>query len=81
MITHRPRRNRKSAAIRAMVQETQVINSDLIFPLFLIEGKNLNSEVKSMPGIFRFSSDLILKEVEACMNLGINSFALFPNIS
>jgi porphobilinogen synthase len=81
MITHRPRRNRKSAAIRAMVQETQVLNSDLIFPLFLIEGKNISSEVKSMPGIHRFSSDLLLKEIEACMNLGINSFALFPNIS
>lgn len=81
MITHRPRRNRKSAAIRAMVQETQVLNSDLIFPLFLIEGKNISSEVKSMPGIQRFSSDLLLKEIEACMNLGINSFALFPNIS
>jgi porphobilinogen synthase len=81
MIVHRPRRNRKSATIRAMVQETQVLNSDLIFPLFLIEGKNITSEVKSMPGIYRFSSDLILKEIEACMNLGINSFALFPNIS
>lgn len=81
MITHRPRRNRKSAAIRAMVQETQVINSDLIFPLFLVEGKNTSSEVKSMPGIHRFSSDLMLKEIEACMNLGIHSFALFPNIS
>jgi porphobilinogen synthase len=81
MIIHRPRRNRKSAAIRAMVQETQVLNSDLIFPLFLIEGKNISSEVKSMPGISRFSSDLILKEIEACMNLGINSFALFPNIN
>jgi len=81
MIIHRPRRNRKSAAIRAMVQETQVLNSDLIFPLFLIEGKNTSSEVKSMPGIHRFSSDLLLKEIEACMNLGINSFALFPNIS
>jgi porphobilinogen synthase len=81
MITHRPRRNRKSAAIRAMVQETQVLNSDLIFPLFLIEGKNISSDVKSMPGIHRFSSDLLLKEIEACMNLGINSFALFPNIS
>jgi len=81
MITHRPRRNRKSATIRAMVQETQVLNSDLIFPLFLIEGKNTSSEVKSMPGIYRFSSDLVLKEIEACMNLGIHSFALFPNIS
>lgn len=81
MIIHRPRRNRKSAAIRAMVQETQVLNSDLIFPLFLIEGKNTSSEVKSMPGIYRYSSDLMLKEIESCMQLGIHSFALFPNIS
>jgi porphobilinogen synthase len=81
MITHRPRRNRKSAAIRAMVQETQVLNSDLIFPLFLIEGKNTSSEIKSMPGIQRFSTDLILKEIELCMNLGIRSFAIFPNIN
>ena len=78
---HRPRRNRKSPVIRAMVQETQVLNSDLIFPLFLINGKNIKSEVISMPGIYRFSSDLLLKEIEHCMNLGINSFALFPNIS
>lgn len=81
MITHRPRRNRKSAAIRAMVQETQVTTSDLIFPLFLIDGKNTSSEVKSMPGISRFSTDLIIKEIETCMNLGINSFALFPNLN
>jgi len=81
MIIHRPRRNRKSATIRAMVQETQVLNSDLIFPLFLIEGKNNSSEVTSMPGIYRYSSDLMLKEIESCMQLGINSFALFPNIS
>jgi porphobilinogen synthase len=81
MMIHRPRRNRKSAAVRQMVQETQVLTSDLIFPLFLTEGKNASSEVKSMPGIFRFSSDLILKEIEHCMNMGIRSFALFPNIS
>lgn len=81
MITHRPRRNRKSIAIRAMVQETQVLNSDLIFPLFLIDGKNNKTEVKSMPGINRFSCDLLLKEIEDCMNLGLNSFALFPNIN
>lgn len=81
MIIHRPRRNRKSIAIRALVQETQVLNSDLIFPLFLIDGKNNKTEVKSMPGINRFSSDLLLKEIEDCMKLGLNSFALFPNIN
>ena len=77
MITHRPRRNRKSAAIRAMVQETQVINSDLIFPLFLIEGKNMSSEIKSMPGIYRFSSDLILKEI---VNFFMKVYNFFMNL-
>lgn len=80
MITHRPRRNRKSEAIRKLVQENEVTVNDFIFPLFLIDGKNKKSEVASMPGIFRFSSDLLLKEIESCLNLGINTFALFPNI-
>ena len=52
MITHRPRRNRKSAAIRNLVQENHVTVNDFIFPLFLIDGKNKKTEVKSMPGIF-----------------------------
>lgn len=80
MITHRPRRNRKSEAIRKLVQENEVTVNDFIFPLFLIDGKNKKSEVASMPGIFRFSSDLLLKEIESCLNLGISTFALFPNI-
>lgn len=80
MITHRPRRNRKSEAIRKLVQENEVTVNDFIFPLFLIDGKNRKTEVASMPGIFRFSSDLLLKEIESCLNLGINTFALFPNI-
>lgn len=81
MITQRPRRNRKNQAIRNMVQENSVTVDDFIFPLFLIDGKNKKSEVSSMPGIYRFSNDLILKEIEACLKLGINTFALFPNIS
>ena len=81
MIPHRPRRNRKSQVIRDLVQENTVTVNDLIFPLFLIEGKNKKSEVKSMPGIFRFSNDLLLKEIEQCMKLGIKTFALFPNIN
>jgi porphobilinogen synthase len=80
MITHRPRRNRKNQVIRDLVQENSLHTNDFIFPLFLIDGKNKKSEVKSMPGIFRFSNDLLLKEIEACMKLGIKTFALFPNI-
>lgn len=76
----RPRRNRKSQAIRDMVEETQVTTNDLIFPIFLIDGKNKKTEVASMPGIFRLSSDLILKEVEECLQLGIRTFDIFPAV-
>lgn len=79
-LTRRPRRNRKSEAIRAMVEETSVSVNDLIFPLFLIEGTNQKTEVASMPGIFRLSTDLMLKEVEACMKLGIKAFDIFPAV-
>lgn len=79
-ITRRPRRNRKSAAIRAMVEETHVHTDNLIFPLFLIDGKNQQMEVSSMPGIFRLSADLMLKEIESCMNLGIRAFDIFPAV-
>lgn len=80
-LTHRPRRNRKSQAIRNLVQENSVSVNDFIFPLFLIEGKNKKTEVGSMPGIYRFSLDLMLKEIETCMNLGIQGFDIFPNIN
>jgi porphobilinogen synthase len=78
--SRRPRRNRKSEAIRAMVTETIVTTDDLIFPLFLIDGKNQKSEVNSMPGIFRLSTDLMLKEIESCLKLGIRAFDVFPNV-
>lgn len=76
----RPRRNRKSAVIRDMVQETQLTAANLIFPLFVIEGNNVKSEVTSMPGIFRYSIDNLLREVETCLKLGLQAFDLFPNV-
>jgi porphobilinogen synthase len=76
----RPRRNRKSATIRNMVREHEVSKNDLIYPLFLTQGSKIKTEVSSMPGIFRFSEDLLLKEIEECMNLGLHTFALFPQI-
>src|SRR6185437_1478510 len=81
MMLRRPRRNRKSEGIRALVREHEVTVKDLIFPLFLIEGQNKKTEVSSMPGIYRFTEDLLLKEIEECLKLGVNSFALFPNIN
>ncbi|MCD6016907.1 MAG: hemB [Bacteroidetes bacterium] len=81
MITHRPRRNRKSEVIRNLIQENHVSVNDFIFPLFLIDGRNKKSEVKSMPGIFRLSPDLMLKEIESCMKLGIMTFDVFPSLT
>lgn len=77
---HRPRRNRKSQVIREMVQENHLHASDFIFPLFIIDGVNRKTEVNSMPGIFRYSIDHLLREIESCLKLGLRSFDLFPNI-
>ena len=57
----RPRRNRSSAVIRSMVEETRLSAKDMLFPLFVMEGKNVSTEIKSMPGIYRYSTDLLLK--------------------
>jgi porphobilinogen synthase len=74
----RPRRNRKSSAIREMVEETTLTTKDFIFPLFLLEGHNKKVGVDSMPGIYRFTVDLMLKEIEECLKLGIKAFDIFP---
>lgn len=74
----RPRRNRKSAAIREMVEETSLSVKDLIYPLFLVDGTQKKIEVNSMPGIFRFSIDTMLSEIESCLKLGIKAFDVFP---
>lgn len=63
-----------------MVEETHVSTADLIFPLFLLEGTNKRVEVNSMPGIFRFSTDGMLKEIEACLKMGIRAFDIFPAV-
>lgn len=76
----RPRRNRKSAAIRKMVEETKLGTEHLIYPLFLVDGSNIKDEIKSLPNNFRWSLDLLLKEIESCVNLGIMTYVLFPAI-
>ncbi len=77
----RPRRNRKSEAIRSIIEETKVTTDDFIFPLFLLEGATDKVEVDSMPGIFRLGIDEMLKEIEECLKLGIKSFDVFPVVS
>jgi len=76
----RPRRNRKSSAIRAMVEETQLGPQHLIYPIFLKDGKNIQEEVSSLPGNYRWSLDKLLPEFEKWMNLGIMTFDLFPAV-
>lgn len=75
----RPRRNRKSESVRQLVKEHRVYTEDLMFPLFLTGGNNIKTEISSMPGIFRFSEDNLLREIDSCMNLGLRSFVLFPH--
>lgn len=76
----RPRRNRASNQARMMMQETAVSVNDLIYPLFLVDGKGQQQEIPSLPGINRWSLDKLLKEIESSMKLGLGSFVLFPAV-
>ncbi|MEL6864555.1 MAG: porphobilinogen synthase [Bacteroidota bacterium] len=76
----RPRRNRQSAAIRGMVRETHLHNSQLIYPLFLADGKQIKEEIASLPGNYRWSIDLLLEEIEECLELGLSNFMIFPAV-
>jgi len=77
--TKRPRRNRNNAVIRSMVAETQLSAEALVFPLFVTMQK-ASSAIPSMPGIFRFSKEDLLHEIESCLSVGLKSFVLFPAI-
>ncbi|MEQ9441034.1 MAG: porphobilinogen synthase [Cyclobacteriaceae bacterium] len=77
----RPRRNRKSQVIRDLVEETHLSVQHLIYPIFVIDGDNQREEIASMPGISRFSLDLMLEEIAACRELGVRTFAPFPALT
>ena len=76
----RPRRNRKNAAIRDMVQESRLGLENLIFPIFLKDGAGIKEEIPSLPNIYRWSIDLLLKEIESCMELGLRIYDIFPAV-
>ncbi len=76
----RLRRLRRTKAIRSVIAETSLISEDLIWPLFVIEGKNQIQPIKTMPGIERYSIDKILLQCEIAVTLGIHMVALFPKI-
>ena len=81
ILTHRPRRLRKQEFNRSLVRENSLSASDLIYPLFIIEGENKKQKIDSMPGIERLSIDQLLIEAKEIVDLKIQSVAHFPVIS
>jgi len=74
---YRPRRLRRTENIRSLVRETHLTIDDLIYPLFICEGKNIKQEIKSMPEVYRFSIDKALEEIKDATQLGIKAVLLF----
>lgn len=76
----RNRRLRTNEAIRSLVRETLISPNDFIVPLFVVEGKNVKEEIASMPNYFRYSLDLLEKEVKELWDLGLRSVLVFVKI-
>ena len=79
-LTQRPRRLRRTASLRAMVEETVLRPADFIAPLFVVEGRAAPEEIKSMPGVFRLNVNDLVKECRALHKLGVPAVALFPKL-
>ncbi|NEX61479.1 porphobilinogen synthase [Noviherbaspirillum galbum] len=77
----RMRRMRRDAFSRAMMREHVITAADLIYPVFIVDGKNHREPVASMPGVERVSVDLLMPVAEDCVTLGIPVLALFPVIN
>ncbi len=73
----RPRRLRRKKNLRDLVRETHLHFEDLIYPVFVQEGRNLKVEIPSMPGIYRFSPDTVVEEIKQARDLGIKAVILF----
>jgi porphobilinogen synthase len=79
-LTHRPRRLRRTAGLRALVEETVLRPADFIAPLFVVEGKGRPEAIASMPGVFRLNVADLVKECRALLKLGVPAVALFPKL-
>ena len=77
LLNHRSRILRSNPAIRSMVAETRLNASDFIVPLFIDEGKQVHQEISSMPGYFRNSLDITVKEVKELYSMGLRSILIF----
>lgn len=80
-LMRRPRRVRRTPALRNLVEETRLSPSDFVLPLFLREGHRIAEPIESLPGIERLSADLLLKQAERALLLGIPAVILFPVIA
>src|SRR3970040_318517 len=78
---HRGRRLRTNESIRSLVRETSLSPSDFMFPMFIAEGENEQVEIASMPGIFRRSIDLTVKEIKELFDLGIRAVNIYVKVS
>jgi len=76
-LVYRPRRLRRSAPIRGLVRETELSPRQLIYPLFVTEGKSVRDHIDSMPGQFRLSTDELVRECEELYALGVGAVNLF----
>ena len=74
----RPRRNRKAEWARRLVRENVLTTDDLIWPLFVVDGHNVRTQVASMPGVERLSVDQAVRDAERAARLNIPCIALFP---
>jgi len=74
---NRPRRLRKTEKLRSLVRETTLSVNDFIYPLFVVEGKGVKKEVKSMPGVFQLSLENFIKEAKEVHKLGIPAILIF----
>lgn len=81
IIYSRNRRLRTNSSIRNLVQETVLITNDLVMPMFIMEGENMQEPISSMPGIYRRSIDLAVKECKELFSLGIKAVNLYMKVS
>ncbi len=80
-LTHRPRRLRRNATVRSLVEETVLTSADFIAPLFVVDGKGEPEPISSMPGVFRYNIADLVRECRALAKLGVPAVALFPKLS
>lgn len=74
----RKRRLRYTQSIRDLAAENTLNSSDLIWPVFVLEGENRRESIKSMPGVYRLSQDLLIEKLAKLYSMGLKAVALFP---